>query len=207
MHSRQLPAFFGMIRAIGVHTMLAKIFFGGSQMDTEEKQNTGRANATADIAQDSDSQATTAQAAPSGGHGNSQAGQAPDMMALLEQCAVPSPVCGWLRCLRAPGMELTYSMQKRHIPDMDTEKQQAPGGQAGGKPAKGSNQSPSAESSSTAATGNQADPNGQPGSMQCAGSCRVRYFDLAVGAMVALAVGCMMKCMLGCCRCMKRKWL
>ncbi len=132
-----------------------------------------------------------------------------DMMSVLEQSAVPEGICRWLRCLRTPGIVLNYSLEKRHIPDMD----------AGGQ--NGASTSASIQSSGRSET--NAGKNGAPASasaaskvaeenssstidvMQCAGTFKVRYFDLALGATLLLAACGMIKCMCGCCRCIKRK--
>ncbi len=134
--------------------------------------------------------------------------QSDSMMSMLEQSAVPSGICQWIKCLRGPGMALTYSMEKRHIPNMDVEKQAraqadtqntTPSGGA----SSGKNGVQSSGTTSTSAVGTVKE---QPGTMQCAGVCEVRYFDLAVGAMLALTVGCMLACLRGCCRCIKKKF-
>ncbi len=45
-----------------------------------------------------------------------------------------------------------------------------------------------------------------PCTMHCTGQCTVRYFDLAVGAMAMIAIGCLLKCCMGCCGYVKRKF-
>ncbi len=119
--------------------------------------------------------------------------QASDMNTLMQECSAPAPLCAWVRYLRAPAMTLQYSMTKRHIPDLDAERQAMT---AGGK-SNSANASAGNPGNSTANTP-------KDGIMQMGGSCTVRYFDLALGAAVLLAVGAFIKCSMGCCRCMKR---
>ena len=132
-----------------------------------------------------------------------QAGQdaTPDMMTLLGQTSLPANVCGWLSCLRKSGMSLTYSMQKRHIPDMD-QPQSAQGGQNGGQTGgQTGGQSDGQAQNASSDKGNQ-QSTGTSDTMTCSGSCSIRYFDLAVGAMLVLTVCGILKG----CRCMRR-WL
>ena len=134
-----------------------------------------------------------------------QAGQdaTPDVMTLLGQTSLPANVCGWLSCLRKSGMSLTYSMQKRHIPDMD-QPQSAQGGQNGGQNGgqtggQTDGQSDGQAQNASSGQGNQQSA-GTSDTVTCSGSCSVRYFDLAVGAMLVLTVCGMLKGL----RCMKR---
>lgn len=127
-----------------------------------------------------------------------QAGQdaTPDVMTLLGQTSLPANVCGWLSCLRKSGMSLTYSMQKRHIPDMDQAQSAQSGGQTGGQ---SGGQSDGQAQNTSSGQGNQQSA-GTSDTVTCSGSCSVRYFDLAVGAMLVLTVCGMLKGL----RCMKR---
>ena len=141
-------------------------------MDTETKQ----------------SGQNSGQAGQSAGN-NTATGTTPDMMTLLGQTSLPASTCGWISCLRKSGMSLTYSLQKRHIPDMD----QARSAQGGQSDQNGQNAS--------SGQGNQQSA-GTSDTMTCSGSCSIRYFDLAVGAMLVLTVCGILKG----CRCMRR-WL
>ena len=70
----------------------------------------------------------------------------------------------WMKCLRKPALSMQYTLEKRHIPDMDND----PTGQTAGK---GSNSD----------------------TMSVTGGFTIRYFDLAAGAMTLLLTGCMIK--------------
>ncbi len=135
--------------------------------------------------------------------GGGQSGQtskqtaSPDMMTLLSQTTLPRSTCGWLSCLRKSGMSITYSMEKRHIPDMSKPRQDANtccassqnrGGQDRGN-----------DSSAKAPSNGQT--TGASDTMTCSGTCAIRYFDLAVGAVLVLTVCGILKG----CRLMK-KW-
>ena len=155
-------------------------------MDTETKQNGGQVGQTASESARSGSVAGGNSAAGNSTTANGKT--APDMMTLLGQTSLPANVCGWLSCLRKSGMSLTYSMQKRHIPDMDQPQSAQNGGQDG-------------EKNASSDKGNQQSA-GASDTMTCSGSCSIRYFDLAVGAMLVLTVCGILKG----CRCMRR-WL
>ncbi len=101
----------------------------------------------------------------------------------------------WLKRMRAPGMELTYSMQKRHIPDVSS----ASGG-AGGA----SGNTKNAGSATPSGGAAPLPEGGAQDVMACNGSCRVRYFDLAVGMAAVLVLCGMAKCWIGGCRCLKK---
>ena len=101
-------------------------------------------------------QANAGSAAPSNG--------ADDMLKLMGE---NQKICGlgqWMKCLRKPALSMQYTLEKRHIPDMDND----PTGQTAGK---GSNSD----------------------TMSVTGGFTIRYFDLAAGAMTLLLAGCMIK--------------
>ena len=150
-------------------------------MDTETKQSSGQAGQNAGNNSAADN--------------NSATGAAPDMMTLLGQTSLPASARGWLSCLRKSGMSLTYSLQKQHIPDMDQPQSAQSGGQNGGQ-----SQGNSQGNNTSSAQGNQ-QTTGASDTMTCSGSCSVRYFDLAVGAILVMTVCGILKG----CRCMK-KW-
>lgn len=150
-------------------------------MDTETKQSSGQAGQNAGNNSATDN--------------NSAASAAPDMMTLLGQTSLPASARGWLSCLRKSGMSLTYSLQKRHIPDMDQPQSAQSGGQNSGQ-----SQGNSQGNNTSSAQGNQ-QTTGASDTMTCSGSCSVRYFDLAVGAILVMTVCGILKG----CRCMK-KW-
>ena len=75
--------------------------------------------------------------------------------------------CGlgqWMKCLRKPALSMQYTVEKRHIPDMDDD----PTGQM---QVKGSNSD----------------------TMSVKGGFTIRYFDFAAGAFTLLLAGCVMK--------------
>jgi hypothetical protein len=69
-----------------------------------------------------------------------------------------------MKCLRKPAISLQYTLEKRHIPDMDDD----PTGQT---EVKGSNSD----------------------AVSVKGGFTIRYFDFAAGAFTLLVAGCMMK--------------
>ena len=119
--------------------------------------------------------------AQSGGSGGSQA--TPNVSTLLDESPLPRPAVEWIKCLRAPAMSLSISMEKRHIPNYDI----------------------------AGAEGNEGNPNGS-GERQAKGTekmsfyhrCTMRYFDLALGVVAVMLVGCLCKTCTGCKRTMKR---
>lgn len=116
------------------------------------------------------------------------------------QSATETPsATGWWKRMRAPGVALTYSMEKRHVPDVDAEKSAS-----GGQKNAGNNSSSNGNGNSNGQSKQASAGSGASNVMQCNGSCTVRYFDLAVGAVAMLMLCGMMKCVCGCCRCMKR---
>ena len=162
-------------------------------MDTETKQNDTQAGQTASDSARSGFAAGGNSAASNSTTANGKT--APDMMTLLGKTSLPASVCGWLSCLRKSGMSLTYSLQKRHIPDMD-QPQSAQGCQNGGH---NGGQSVGNGQNASSGDGNP-QTTGTSDTMTCSGSCSIRYFDLAVGAMLVLTVCGILKG----CRCMKR---
>ena len=123
-------------------------------------QNQDRSNQTStNAAEDSAAnmqQAEHAAQAPTNG--------ADDMLKLMEGNAKTCGVCPWMKCLRKPAISLQYTLEKRHIPDMDDD----PTGQT---QIKGSNSD----------------------TMSVSGGFTIRYLDLAAGAMALLLAGCMIK--------------
>ena len=71
-----------------------------------------------------------------------------------------------MKCMRKPALSMQYTLEKKHVPDMDDD----PAGQT---PVKGSNSD----------------------AMSVSGGFTIRYFDLAAGAMLLLVAGCMVKAM------------
>ena len=162
------------ISALPLHT--AHIFsphysrthhFGGNLMEQEHQtidQNPAEENPTA-----------TAGAASSTGAATS--GREPNFQQLMAASPTRSPLAGWLKCLRKPAISVEYSFQKRHVPDLDTDRGAASSG--GG----------------TATPGKNAD------TMGVGGSFTIRYFDFALGILGLAIVGCMTRG----CRCLGRK--
>ena len=77
-------------------------------MDQETKQPSADTNTN-----------TNANQSPSAD--SSDDGKSPTMEQLMQGSPALSPLCGWLKCLRKPALSMQYSIQKRHIPDLDTE--------------------------------------------------------------------------------------
>ena len=101
-------------------------------------------------------QANAGSAAPSNG--------ADDMLKLMGENQKTCALGQWMKCLRKPALSMQYTLEKRHIPDMDDD----PTGQT---QVKGSNSD----------------------TMSVTGGFTTRYFDLAAGAMTLLLAGCMIK--------------
>ena len=96
---------------------------------------------------------------------------------LMAESPTLSPFCGWLKCLRKPALSMEYSIQKRHVPDLDTDS--GTSGQSAPKAQKGQNSD----------------------TMGLSGSFTIRYFDFALGVLGLAIAGCFMKG----CGCLKRK--
>lgn len=111
-----------------------------------------------------------------------QSNAKPDAMDVLKQTPIPPVLCDWLVCLRKPALSMQYSIRKRHVPDLDTDKQTD-----GTASSKGS--------SAPQEKGVNSD------TMGVQGDFTIRYFDLAAGVLALAAAGCLIK---ACC-CLKRK--
>ena len=142
-------------------------------MDTETKQNNSQNGQS------------------SGGNSTESGNAAPDMMTLLGQTSLPASTCGWLSCLRKSGMSFSYSIDKQHVPDVDQMQSSQNDAQNGNQ---SSGQSNAQSGKQTNARGGASD------TMTCSGSCTIRYFDLAVGAILVMTVCGILKSF----RCMKR---
>ena len=159
-----------------------------SQNPTAADMATGQnTNTQSDSGQASGQIAGQADTSASGGAG----GQTFDQ--LMAMSPKLSPFSGWLKCLRKPALSMEYSIQKRHVPDLD-----ADAGQSG--PSK--QNKPSSQQGQTAPASAQNSPSGQNSdTMGVSGSFTIRYFDFALGIVGLAIVSCVMK---GCC-CLKRK--
>ena len=91
---------------------------------------------------------------------------ADDMLCLMGQSQKTCALGQWMKCMRKPALSMQYTLEKKHVPDMDDD----PAGQT---PVKGSNSD----------------------AMSVSGGFTIRYFDLAAGAMLLLVAGCMVKAM------------
>ena len=117
-----------------------------------------------------DKQATSAPTGQGGQGAQANAGSAAssngadDMLKLMGENQKTCGLGQWMKCLRKPALSMQYTLEKRHIPDMDND----PTGQTAGK---GSNSD----------------------TMSVTGGFTIRYFDLAAGAMTLLLAGCMIK--------------
>ena len=89
---------------------------------------------------------------------------ATDMLKLMEQNTKTCGLGQWMKCLRKPALSMQYTIEKRHIPDMDDD----PTGQVD---IKGSNSD----------------------TMLVKGGFTIRYFDFAAGALTILVAGCIMR--------------
>ena len=106
---------------------------------------------------------------------------ADELLTLMGQSSKTCTLGKWMKGLRKPGLSLQYSLDKRHIPDMD--------GETAGKSGTPDQSNPSAP-----IKGANADV------MTVKGGFTLRYFDLAAGMLLLMVAGCFIK---GCC-CLKR---
>lgn len=102
--------------------------------------------------------------APRGSGGAAPATGADDMLKLMEKNPRVCGLGGWMKCLRKPALSLQYTVDKRHVPDMDSD----PTGQA---------EVPGANSDT----------------MTVKGGFTIRYFDFAAGVLTLLVLGCISK--------------
>ena len=130
-------------------------------MDTMDQNTNNNDNGTTAA-----SATPAAGAAPNGG--TAPTNGADDMLCLMGQNQRTCLLGQWMKCMRKPALSMQYTLEKKHIPDMDDDP-------AGQMPVKGAN----------------AD------TVSVTGGFTIRYFDLAAGAMLLLAAGCMVKAL--CC--------
>ena len=138
-------------------------------MDQETKQPSADTNTS-----------TNANQSPSAD--GSDGGKSPTMEQLMQKSPALSPLCGWLKCLRKPALSMQYSIQKRHVPDLDTD--------TGGQKA-----TTKQEQSTPAAKGQTSDV------MDVMGGFTIRYFDFALGILGLMVAGILVK---GGCRLKKK---
>ena len=124
-------------------------------MGNQNQDKFNQANAT-DTETTANSHGDTATPTPTNG--------ADDMLVLMEQSEKTCGLGQWMKCLRKPALSMQYTVDKRHIPDMDDD----PTGQT---QVKGSNSD----------------------TVSVKGGFTIRYFDFAAGAFTLLVAGCMMK--------------
>ena len=99
---------------------------------------------------------------------------ADDMLKLMEQSDKTCMLGQWMKCMRKPALSVRYTLDKRHIPDMDSVTTDQCG-----CPSQGSESSP--------IKGSNADV------MTTRGGFTIRYFDLASGMLTVLAAACLLK--------------
>ena len=117
---------------------------------------------------------------PSSGTAVSSQAESPSFDQLLSQSHSPAltSMGAWLKCLRKPALSVQYSLQKRHVSDLDAE---------------GDNQNQHRNASSA--------PSGQNSDvMGLDGDFTIRYFDLAMGILGLSMLACLIKG----CACIKR---
>ena len=124
---------------------------GNQNQDKFDQANTNQ-NGTAAA----NSQTDTAAQTPTNG--------ADDMLKLMGENQKTCGLGQWMKCLRKPALSMQYTLDKRHVPDMDDDT-------TGQMPVKGSNQD----------------------AVSVTGGFTIRYFDLAAGTLLLLIAGCMMK--------------
>jgi hypothetical protein len=123
-------------------------------MGNQNQDKFDQTNAT-DTQSAADQTATAAQTPTNG---------ADDMLKLMGENQKTCGLGQWMKCLRKPALSMQYTVDKRHIPDMDDD----PTGQT---QVKGSNSD----------------------TVSVKGGFTIRYFDFAAGAFTLLVAGCVMK--------------
>ena len=130
------------------------------------------------------------------------ADEAPTMQSVVAQLPLPKAFKDWMVCIRKPAISLQYSINKRHIPDLDAEPQA--GATASENPASApapaadaSAEDTSAAGDSAADTAASATPPATKGKntdlMTLSGGLTIRYFDLGVGVLGLLLAGCLLR--------------
>ena len=114
--------------------------------------------------QDKFAQASTNTTDPADAAAQEPTNGADDMLKLMGENQKTCGLGQWMKCLRKPALSMQYTVDKRHIPDMDDD----PTGQT---QVKGSNSD----------------------TMSVKGGFTIRYFDFAAGAFTLLLAGCVMK--------------
>ncbi len=102
--------------------------------------------------------------APRGPGGTAPATGADDMLKLMEKNPRVCGLGGWMKCLRKPALSLQYTLDKRHVPDMDSDP-----------------------------TGQTEVPGANSDTMTVKGGFTIRYFDFAAGVLTLLVLGCISK--------------
>jgi hypothetical protein len=144
-------------------------------MDQETKQPSADTNTS-----------TNANQSPSAD--SSGGGKSPTMEQLMQKSPALSPLCGWLKCLRKPALSMQYSIQKRHIPDLDTRDTRDTRDS-------GQKATTKQEQSAPAAKGQTSDV------MDVTRGFTIRYFDFALGILGLMVAGILVK---GGCRLKKK---
>ena len=163
----------------------------------QEKQNQNTANTSG--AQEASASAAS-HTNPSMNTETSGKDAAPSFDQLMAQSSTLSPMSGWIKCLRKPALSMQYSLQKRHVPDLDADTEgQSQGASGTPQSAQGGQSTQSGQSASPSSTPTKAGQNSD--TMGLTGGFTIRYFDLAMGAFGLMMLGCLLK---GCCF-LKRK--
>ena len=125
-------------------------------MDNQNENTKVNGSASQGTASAGKNQAAVGNNAPTNG--------ADDMLSLMDQNQETCVLGKWMKCMRKPALSMQYTLDKRHIPDMDDDP-------TGSTPVKGANED----------------------TMSVTGGFTIRYFDLAAGAMLLLLAGCALK--------------
>ena len=127
--------------------------------------------------------------------------EAPTMQSVVAQLPLPKAFKNWMVCIRKPAISLQSSINKRHIPDLDTEPQAGATASENPASAPAPSSAPAADSSaagdSAADTAASATPPATKGKntdlMTLSGGLTIRYFDLGVGVLGLLLAGCLLR--------------
>ena len=136
---------------------------------------------------------------------------ADDMLKLMGENQKTCGLGQWMKCLRKPALSMQYTVEKRHIPDLDADGAGKSDGTAPDPTGSDANSrhAVSPKGASPAPQGGEPTPAAQDSSrapvchkgqntdlMTVTGGFTIRYFDLAAGMLGILLAGCLLR---GCC--------
>ena len=142
--------------------------------------------------------------------------EAPTMQSVVAQLPLPKFFKDWMVCIRKPAISLQYSINKRHIPDLDAEPQAGASASENPASAPAPSSAPTADASATDASAvassatdastasdatmdttapakSSAAKGKNTDLMTLSGGLTIRYFDLGVGVLGLVLAGCLLR--------------